>query len=251
MNRFPTDEEFGAIQRKYPVSALELVSHGITSDITSKFSPSAMDGFVIHFEINDWIVHLSNRMIQARDSYHLMMFYFDRGIPDTRPWISPGENGESIAYFPDFSDDDHINKASFNFYADTYFSKLASSWDTIGHLLNVAHSLGLQPKNIYFKTAVEALKNKSTSGLGKELHDVLQSIEYKNFNTVRNDVTHNFLPGMFGGALQRTDGGKKISIGVGRYVTSDEIVKTAISALQIFNRTLCVAGLRPILPQQE
>lgn len=243
MNRFPTDEEFERIQANYPTPELNLVPH----DVALLLCPENLDGSFRRLEVDDWILHLSNRMIQARDSYHLTMFYFDRGIPDTRPWISPGENRESIAYFPDFSNDDHINKASFNFYADTFFSKLASSWDTIGHLLNVVHQLRLKPRRIDFALAVAEL-NKSTSALGKGLYDLLQSTEYQNFNNVRNDVTHNFLPGMFGGTLQRTNDGKKISIGVGRYVASDEIVQTARSALQIFNRTLCVAGLRSPAP---
>ena len=244
MSRFPTDEEFGCIQANYPTPELELVPH----DVALLLCPEDFDGSFRRLEVDDWILHLNNRMIQVRDSYHLMMFYFDRGIPDTRPWISPGKNGESISYFPDFLDDDHINKASFNFYADTFFSKLASSWDTTGHLLNVAHQLHLKPKRIDFALAATAL-NKTTSGPGKELYGLLNSSEYENFNRVRNDVTHNFLSGMFGGIVQRADDDKKISIGVGRYVTSDEIVKTARNALQIFNKTLCVAELRPPMPE--
>lgn len=244
MSQFPTDEEFGCIQANYPTPELELVPH----DVALLLYPESLDACFRRLEIDDWILHLNNRIIQVRDSYHLMMFYFDRGIPDTCPWISPGKNGDSISYFPDFSDDDHINKASFNFYADTFFSKLTSSWDTIGHLLNVVHQLNLKPKDIYFKSAVTAL-NKSTNGLGKELYDLLKNPEYENFNNARNDVTHNFLPGMFGGIVQRTDDDKKISIGVGRYVTSDEIVRTATNALRLFNKTLCVAGLRPPMPK--
>lgn len=243
MSRFPTDEEFECIQSNYFTSELDLVSE----EVSLLLFPETFDGTFMRLEVNDWILHLSNRMIHARDSYHLMMFYFDRGIPDTRPWISPGENGDSITYFPDFSREDHINKMSFNFYADTFFSKLASSWDTIGHLLNVIHQLHLKPKRIDFASVVTEL-NKSISGPGKELHGLLKCSEYQNFNKVRNDITHNFLPGMFGNTLQRTDDGKKIFIGVGPYVTSDEIVKTAKNALQIFNRTLVVAGLRPLAP---
>jgi hypothetical protein len=244
MSRFPTDEEFGYIQVNYPTPELDLVPH----EVALLLCPETWDACFRRMEINDWILHLSNRMIQARDSYHLMMFYFERGIPDARPWISPGINGDSITYFPDFSDDDHINKASFNFYADAFFSQLTSSWNTIGHLLNVVHQLNLKPRNIYFKTAVTKL-NETTSGSGVELYELLKSPEYENFNNTRNDVTHNFLPGMFGGIVQRTDNDKIVSVGVGRYVASDDIVKTAKDALQIFNKTLCVAGLRPPLPK--
>jgi hypothetical protein len=221
---------------------LDLVPH----EVALLLCPETWDACFRQMEINDWILHLSNRMIQARDSYHLMMFYFERGIPDAHPWISPGKNGDSITYFPDFSDDDHITKARFDFYADTYFSKLASSWDTIGHLLNVIHQLNLKSKVIDFKSAVKKL-NKSASSLGKELDGLLSGQEFETFNNTRNDVTHNFLPGMFGGIVQRTDGDKLISIGVGQYVKSDEIVKAARDALRIFNKTLCVAGLRPLI----
>ena len=244
MSRFPTDEEFGCIQANYPTPELELVPH----DVALLLCPKDFDGSFRRLEVDDWILHLNNRMIQVRDSYHLMMFYFDRGIPDKRPLLSPGENGESITYFPDFSDDDHINKASFNFYADTFFSKLASSWDTTGHLLHVAHQLQPDQNRISFASVVTKL-NRSINSPGKKLYGLLKSQEYENFNRVRNDVTHNFLPGMFGGIVQRADDGNKTSIVVGRYVTSDEIVKTARNALQIFNKTLCVAELRPPMPE--
>ena len=247
MSRFPTDEEFGMIQRKYPVSELELLGHDITSEITSKFSSGDLDVLFLQVEINDWILHLSNRMIQVRDSYHLMMFYFDRGIPDERPFESPGKNGESISFFPDFSEDNHINKASFNFYADTFFSKLYSSFDSIGHLLNVIHQINLPPKRIYFTTAVEELK-KSENPIGKKLQNLVDNPKFEKLNSMRNDITHNFLPGMHGSSIQRTFNDKEIkekSFGVGRYIKSDEIVYTAIDSLKLFNLALSEAELRP------
>lgn len=247
MNRFPTDEEFGAIQRKYPVPELELVSHDIIPVVTAKFSSGDLDTLFSPLEINDWILHLVNRMIQARDSYHLMMFYYDRGIPDERPFESPGANGESIVFFPDFSDDDHINKASFNFYADTFFSKLYSSFDSIGHLLNVIYQINLPLKRIYFTTAVKELM-KSGNPIGKELQDLVNRSEFEKLSSIRHDITHNFLPGMHGGSIQRTFNGKElkeISFGVGKYIKADEIVSTATDSLKLFNQALFEAGLRP------
>ena len=243
MNRFPTDDEFALTQRKYLTPELDMVSH----DITSKFNPGSLECLCMSMEVNDWTVTLCNRMIQARDSYHLMMFYFDRGIPDARPYISPGKNGESLSFLPDFQDKDHLNKSSFDFYADTFFSKLYSSLDTLGHLLNVIHVLDLKPKNISFTSVVEKL-SMLNSASGKKLHELFKSSEFEKFNTIRNNVTHNFPPGMFGSSVKRTYSEneiKEISIGVGPYVASDEIVGTAVESLQLFNKALCVAGLRP------
>lgn len=247
MNRFPTDNEFALTQRKYPTPELDMVSHDITSDITSKFNPGSLECFLMPIEVNDWTVTLCNRMIQARDSYHLMMFYFDRSIPDARPYISPGKNGESISFLPDFQDKDHLNKASFDFYADTFFSKLYSALDTLGHLLNVIHVLNLKPKNISFTSVVEKL-SELNSASGNELRELLKSYEFITLNAIRNNVTHNFPPGMFGSSVKRTYSGKdikEISIGVGPYEASDKIVRTAEESLQLFNKALCDAGLRP------
>lgn len=248
MNRFPTDEEFVAIQCKYPISELELIRHDITSEISSKFGPRDLESLFLPVEIDDWILHLDNRMIQARDSYHLMMFYYERGIPDERPSISPGKDGMSISYFPDFQEDDFLNKARFDFYADTFFSKQYSAFDSIGHLLKVIHQIDLPLKRVYFITVVENLK-KSGKSIGHELQSLVDSPEFEKLNSIRNDITHNFLPGMHGGSIQRTFTGKEIkevSFGVGRYIKSDEIVSIADDSLKVFNRVLNVAGLRPV-----
>ncbi len=249
MNRFPTDEEFGAIQSKYPTPELELIRQDIASEIKSNFGSENLESLFLSVEIDDWIIHLGNRMIQARDSYHLMMFYFDRGIPDERPWISPGKDGESISYFPDFQESDFSNMARFNFYADTFFSKLYSAFDSTGHLLKGIHQVNLPPKRVYFTTVVEEL-NKSGNSIGKELQVLVDNPEFEKLNSIRNDITHNFLPGMHGGSIQRSFSGKalkEITFGVGKYVKAIEIVSIANDSLKLFNSVLCAADLRSTL----
>lgn len=236
MNRFPTNDEFENIQTKYLVTELDLIPH----DKASCLTPSA-DVFFGKLEINDWLLHLSNRMIQARDAYHLMMFYFDRGIPDRRPYESPGRSGASIDYFPDFTDEDHLNKARFDFYVDTFCYKLFSAWDTVGQLLNVTYQLKL--KSVSFEKVIQAFEKQGVP-LGTELRKLIAGAAFEQFRRIRHDTTHNFPPSMFGGVVTRSDNGEKISFGVGSYVSAAEIVDAATKAMRSFDTTLRIIGVR-------
>ena len=76
-------------------------------------------------------------MTDVATSYVLTMFYYGKGIPDKRWYISPGRNGASIQYYPDFADVHFQIKAWFDFYSDVLYYKLFSAWDLMGHVLNV------------------------------------------------------------------------------------------------------------------
>lgn len=82
-------------------------------------------------DIRTWTVHLQNRLIQTRWSYVLLMFHFNKGIPDDELFISPGRKGESIEYYPHFEKKDHLVKAQFDYYADifcTSYFRLGILW---------------------------------------------------------------------------------------------------------------------------
>ena len=84
------------------------------------------------------------------------MFHFTKGVPDDEWFISPGKNGESIQYYPHFEEKDHFTKAQFDYYADIFYYKLFSAWDTVGHVLNVLYELEIDKAT--FNEAVKKLK---------------------------------------------------------------------------------------------
>ena len=251
MKFFPTDAEYGAIRAKYPVPQLALIE----ASIEKQFAPHD-SLFLGEMTLSEWFIHLANRMIQARKAYHLMLYFFDMGIPDDRPFISPGKGGVSVEYLPDFSDDDYSKKAWFDFYADAFAFKLFTAWDSIGQLLAVVHGLALERAS--YHAVATALKNDGEA-LGDEMLTLWEHEDFKRFRAIRHDTTHNFLPGHFGGSIQThihpsgetmlRDGTKikatrSISFGVGQYVKSKDILSIANAALNVFEETLRVVGLR-------
>jgi hypothetical protein len=247
---FPTNEEFGVTHARHPVPELTPVEQSVVS----KFPPRDPMSFV-ELTLGDWILHLSNRMIDARLAFHLMYYYFDLGIPDERPFASPGKRGESVEYFPDFGNDDHTKKAWFDFFADCFAYKLFSAWDSVGQFLVSAYDLALDRPSFY--GAAKTLKKQGVP-LGRELLELWEREAFRQFRELRHDSTHNFLPGHFGGTVTASSKPEKIvlhdgrhlmskgsiSIGVGKYVKSQRIVEINRGALGVFDETLCAAGLR-------
>jgi len=206
--------------------------------------------------LGDWLFHLANRMIDARRAFHLMYYYLDLGIPDAKPYDSPGKHGESVEYLPDFQDADYSKKAWFNFYADFFSYKLFTAWDSVGQFLIAAYALTPEQRPSFFEAA-KALRKQGVP-LGDQLLALWDRQEFVDFREIRHGSTHNFLPGQFGGSVTvnkkpeevvLADGSKvmskeSISVGVGKYVRSKRIVEINQGALRLFDEALRLAGLR-------
>lgn len=108
-------------------------------------------------ELQIYLHEVRQRLGGVARSYILMMYYYGKGIPDKRPYVSPSKDGHSVQYYPDFTERQHFHiKGWFDFYSDTFYYKLFSAWALIGHMINVAYGLGI--KKADFSKAVEALK---------------------------------------------------------------------------------------------
>jgi Cthe_2314-like HEPN len=250
MKLFPTDGEYGQIYAKHPVPQLALVDEILYKQF------SAHDSLTFgEVTLGEWFIHLANRMIHARKAYHLMLYFLELGIPDDRPWVSPGKCGASVEYFPDFEAQDYSKSAWFGFYADAFVYKLFSAWDSIGQLLAVVHGLSV-PRPSFF-TVATALKANGVP-LGSQLLALWERDEFKRFRDLRHDATHNFLPGTFGGSITTKNESKEItlhdgervkttrtvSFGVGQYVKSKDVLSIANAALNVFDETLRAVALR-------
>ncbi len=97
---------------------------------------------------------------RCRISYILMMFYYEKGIPDKR-WY--GEEGK---IFPDFDERHFYIKRWFDFYSDTSYYKLFSAWDLMGHVLNVKYDSGVN--KVDFAKAISRLKNEGMTSLYRD-----------------------------------------------------------------------------------
>lgn len=250
MTLFPTDTQYGAVQTKYPARELDLID----KRALDQFGSSALAPFA-EITIQEWWIHLSNRMIHARQAYHLMLYFFELGIPDDRPFISPGRDGASVEYFPDFADDDYSKKAWFDFYGDVFGYKLFSAWDSIGQLLAEVHGLKLKRPSFH---GVGLGLQKQAVPLGDDLLTLWHRTDFERFRVLRHEATHGFLPGTFGGSIARDTEPQEIqlmdgrrvtslgsfSMGVGKYVRSRERVAISKGGLAAFDDTLKACRLR-------
>src|SRR5689334_16106745 len=123
---FPTEDEWRFLSLAYPYKTLE-----VTEDLFpySAHPRGSIERFTAAHQIIFWVVHLQNRIAQTTWSHRLMMYYFNKGIPDEEWCISPGSEGQSIEYYPHFSDRDDDVKMMFDYYSDIFYYKLFSVWD--------------------------------------------------------------------------------------------------------------------------
>ena len=229
---FPTQEEWERIYKASPFEKL----YSKLDDFGSHYAES--NDIFTSLEIKGYVYELVQRLADTSKSYNMMMFYYEKGIPDQHWRISPGSRGESIQYFPDFEKHHFYLKAWFDFYSDTLYYKLFSAWDIVGHILNVKYSLDVH--KVDFSKAVQALKHKDEE-LFKRLIELTESTSYQQAKKIRNDIVHNYLPNVPGMAVFRT--ARFDALGVKKYVPSNEIVANIKDALDLFEKTMqCLTG---------
>ena len=228
---FPTKEDWRELENSYPFEKLE-VDEG-----TFRYASDPNDDIGRFFgsqEIFTWIVHLQNRLIQVRWSYVLLHFYFNKGIPDDEWFISPGKAGQSIQYYPHFTEKDHLVKAQFDYYVDAFYHKMFSAWDTLGHLINGMY--GLEIERASFDKARKKLKTVKPA-LYADLKIIADSSDFKKMRELRDNVTHNHLPGDIGSSVRRVSK-THITFGGGDYTPSAIIKENVSKSLDLFAEAL-------------
>ncbi len=226
---FPTQEEWKRIYKASPFEEL----YSALDRVTQRSDWS--DDVFITLEVRGYLNELMHRFADTFKSYQMMMFYYEKGIPDQRWYSSPGKQGESMQYFPDFENHHVYIKAWFDFYSDTLYYKLFSAWDIIGHILNVKYSLNIRKDRVNFREAVQRLKNRDET-LFERLDALINSPSYQEAKRVRNDITHNYLPNVPGMAVFRED--RFDAWGVKKYIRSNEVVANIKEALDLFGKTM-------------
>src|SRR4051812_48529276 len=102
----PTPDEWNAIQDTYPFEDLPEVDEFRCA----VFPRGSVEAFKAGHYLQNWTVHLQNRLIQTRWSWVMTMFFFNKGIPDDEWYRSPGRGGAAIQYYPNFTSEDHTVK---------------------------------------------------------------------------------------------------------------------------------------------
>ena len=179
--------------------------------------------FARDLELKGWFYEIRQRVGDTAISYFFMMFYYEKGIPDKRPWISPGKNGASVQYFPDFKEVHYSIKMWFDYFSDTLYYKLFSAWDVVGHILKVKYDLEIKERDVSFSTAFKKLGDGDKD---KNLYDCLKKVKdspvYQKAHRIRSDITHNYLPNTAHMVVRRCS--QFTTIDLKEYITSEEIV---------------------------
>jgi Cthe_2314-like HEPN len=228
---FPTKDQWRMLEDSYPFEKLQVSTNHFQY---TAHPEGSIESFYAIPEILTWKIHLQNRLIQTRWSYVQLMFHFNKGIPDDEWFISPGKKGQSIEYYPHFEEKDHLVKAQFDYYADIFYYKLFSAWDTLGHLLNVTYELEIERAS--FHKAVGGLKTVKPVLYGK-LETIMCSSDFKRMREFRHSITHNHLPGHIGSIVRRVSK-KHITGGGGSYTPSAQIKDNVIKSLDLFAEAL-------------
>lgn len=102
-----------------------------------------MNGFpdMTHPRLAELIQEHNNKVGSLAITYALCRHYFNKGIPDDPWYISPGKEGQSIQYFPNFKEEHWMRRYWFNYFSDTFYLKISSVWDSMIEILNHFYSL--------------------------------------------------------------------------------------------------------------
>ena len=230
--KFPSTENWKRISSASPFEQLPFY----LNELETKNKPEdGLTNSMRYIEISEFILQLRHRLADVQKSYVMLIYYYEKGIPDKEWYISPGKDGASVEYYPHFNESDFIIKDWFDYYSDTFYFKLFSAWDVIGHLINIKYDLKIERKNISFWTAVNKL-NKKHNVLYSKLEKIRRNDVFKRARDIRDDITHNYLPSSVGLAVSMNEKGG--GLGIREYIPSDEIVQNAQEVVGLFEETL-------------
>ncbi|RCX17152.1 hypothetical protein DFR58_10846 [Anaerobacterium chartisolvens] len=151
----------------------------------------SMNGFpdISHPRLAELIQDHNNKVGSLVITYALCRHYFDKGIPDDPWYISPGKEGQSIQYFPNFKEEHWMRRYWFNYFSDTFYMKLSSVWDSIIEILNHYYSLDYPIKLGTRKKVIDWL-DKNVKHIASIFKEIEQNQLYINAKDYRNRASH-------------------------------------------------------------
>ncbi|WP_141769854.1 Cthe_2314 family HEPN domain-containing protein [Shouchella lonarensis] len=169
--RYPTPEEF----RKLGVALADSWEQIRFEEIGDRHEEDFFDMFR-NIELGNLYREFNGRVFNTEVAYKLVVFFYNRGIPD-EPWFqSPGKDGRSTDYFPRFTEDVHfVNHFWFYHYADSFYSQFQGIVDFLYHVIKVKYDFDVK-KNIGLQRVISF----KLEEVEPELEKVLQDYRKKN-----------------------------------------------------------------------
>jgi hypothetical protein len=223
---FPSEDDWQRISCTFPFKEINIPINSFCQDETASNDSELL---FTNSELEEWTIHLINRLYDVHMSYVMLCFYFEKGIPDEEWCIPPRQNGESVQYFPHFTQYHFQIKSWFDYYVDTFYYKLFSALDTIGQILNIKYNLGIKKPDL--GNVMKKLENMHPD-IHNELKQLKDNPAFKEAKKLRNDITHNLSPSSISGNITKFQDATALS--VGEYVPSATIQQNVIDVLYVF-----------------
>lgn len=141
----------------------------------------------------NYIRQHNNKVGTLKVSYALCRHYFDKGIPDDPWYSSPGKNGESVQYMPEFKPEDWLNRYWFSYFAEAVYFKLFSVWDSIIGFINEYYQMG-HIEDYRFRSNVMATLKSQRKDIKDFMSNILKEQIYNDANMYRTKIVHGATP---------------------------------------------------------
>lgn len=221
---YPSREEWRKIVDQVNLNKLSI-------EINFSDTQNIIELFFDNQERNEWLRLFNNRLGEVRQTYIFLTHYFNMGIPDDTWYKSPGDNGETIQYYPNFEEKHFYIKHMYDYYVDIFYFKFFSAWETSFHFYNTYFELKIPPK-VGFKYQVLKEIKEIDLELFESIDEVHSSEAFIKFLKLRNDITHNFSPSEVDPGINHYENGLT-TFGVGKYTPTREIQSNIIQIIQI------------------
>ena len=142
-----------------------------------------------HPRLAEIIQQHNNKVGSLAITYALTRHYFDKGIPDDPWYISPGKEGQSIQYFPEFKEEHWMRRYWFNYFSDTFYLKISSVWDSMIEILNHFYGLG-HPNDLRLRNKVIDWLKQNANDVALAFTGILQNQIYINAQFYRTLAAH-------------------------------------------------------------
>jgi hypothetical protein len=139
----PSEDDLDRIHDQYAEQLPHL--RPLIQKIKYKHDKKDYVGFEKSMKLEQWELELENRWTGVVKSYLLLMFYFEKGIPD---WEWTIQDGPAIVYFPHFEEEHFHIKDWFDYFSDVFYYKLFSSLDIVSHILNIWFDVGIKNQTL-------------------------------------------------------------------------------------------------------